>query len=481
VSIRVRFAPSPTGYLHIGNARTAVFNYLFARQQGGTFVLRIEDTDENRSTPESTEQILASLRWMGLDWDEGPEVGGPYEPYQQTARRDMHMDFAKRLFEAGDAFYCTCPATKAEGEEPDYSAGPTRGPKLDLACRNRTVAEQRGILAETPALPLKVKCPEKTVVISDLIRGPIKFDLADIGDFVILKSSGSPVYNFSVVVDDITMKITHVIRGEDHISNTPKQLLLYELFGAKPPEFAHVPLIMGEDRARLSKRHGATSVWSYKEAGVLPEALVNFLLLVGWAPKDNKELFTRDEMVSYFRLSDVGKSSGVFNIEKLHWINGKYIRALSDDEYFDALREFVPVRWKSSFPENYTRKAALLLKDRLSFLSEFEDLASYFFEPPAVKPDAEKEVILDHPERIGLLEDLFARLESLAEFDHQSLEQTIRAYVAETGCKLGDVAQPLRVILTGDRFSPGIFEVTALLGKEETTKRFSAWLARHSG
>jgi len=466
----VRFAPSPTGYLHTGGARTALFNWLLARSRGGSFILRIEDTDEERSTDESTSAILDGLRWLGLDWDEGPEVGGEFGPYFQSERKELHLKFADRLLKEGHAFVCDCPKDDSSNERP----------KFDDNCRERPLSEQLKLLAKNPALPLRLKVDaEREIVFEDMIRGEVRVSTDEIGDIVIVKSTGGPIYNFSCVIDDATMNITHVLRGEDHLSNTPKQLLIYEKLGWEPPQFAHLPLIVGMDRARLSKRHGATSVTAYRELGILPEALVNFLLLIGWAPKDDREEFTRDEMVSGFTMDGVGKSAGAFNTEKLFWFNGKHIRSLSNEGYLRQIFEFVPNEWKKVKRDDHIAKVMLLYKDRVTYFAEIEELAWYFFQAPEEYDDkAWTDVIAGSDNAASVLKEIPAALKALSEFESESIEELMRSYAKEKGLKLKDVIQPLRVAITGDRFSPGFFEMAELLGANEIAKRSSAALAK---
>ena len=481
--IRVRFAPSPTGYLHTGGARTALFNWLFARKRGGSFILRIEDTDENRSTPENTQAILDSLLWLGLQWDEGPEVGGDFGPYLQSERKELHLKYADRLWKAGYAYYCDCPTENVEGKAGKKSAAvETSGMPLGRCpCAERPLSEQLRLLSENPNLALKVKVERgKEVKFNDLIRGELTFNTDDIGDLVIVKSAGGAVYNFACVVDDATMEISHVIRGEDHISNTPKQLLIYEMLGLTPPRFAHLPLILGMDRARLSKRHGATSVSAYRELGILPQALVNFLLLIGWNPKDEKEEFTRDEMIDAFELSGICKAGGVFNPDKLFWFNGRYIRALSDEDYLKGIFEFVPEQWKKKSREDYIARVMLLLKDRVTHFAEIEELTWYFFRAPAdadFNPETWREVMLG--EQVPtVLKEVPALLKGIADFTVENIERAVRGYAKEKSLKLGEVIQPIRVAVTGDRYSPSFFHLAEILGASEIARRAESALQR---
>ncbi len=482
---RFRFAPSPTGYLHVGGARTALFNYLLARKHGGRFVLRIEDTDEARSTPEATEQILRALSWLGINWDEGPGVGGaPLEPgqvpsdpegckasYFQSDRAPLHRELAMRLWREGKAFYSH---TERAGEL-----------KFDEVHRNLTLEEQEKLLREHGGrLPLKLKVPRDQVVeFEDRIRGRVRFNTEDIGDFIILKSSGSPVYNFACVVDDYTMGITHVVRGDDHLANTPKQLLVYQALGFEPPQFCHVPMILGPDGKRLSKRHGATEVLHYREMGILPMAMVNFLALIGWhgPDPDREEYFSMTELLAEFDWEGLGRSPGVFNLEKLLWLNGRHIRHLSDEEYLEKLMPYVPAGWRERFEEAYLREIALLEKERLRTLAEFEEKTRYFFEDKFPFDERALAKQITENERAGeIFAALHQALGELGEEEFQSeerLEEVLRGVAEELGLKFGKVAQPLRVALTGGAASPSIFSVVRLLGRERVLGRVGKFIS----
>src|SRR5215813_10125613 len=329
--MRVRFAPSPTGQLHVGNARTALFNWLLARGQRGTFILRIEDTDAERSTRESETAIIRDLRWLGLDWDEGPDVDGPHGPYRQSERLHLYASYAAELLAADKAYHCFCSTAQLEAERQEALAT-GRPAHYAGTCRRLSKAQAAARMAagERPAIRFRVP-HEHDVVFTDAVRGEVRFQSEVIGDPVIVRADGHPAYNYAVVVDDALMEITHVIRGEDHISNTPRQLLLYEALGWSPPAFGHVSMVLGPDHSKLSKRHGATSVSEFRERGYLPEALANYLALLGWSPGDGEELIPLDEMAKRFRIDDVGKSAGVFDPEKLAWVNRHYLKAASDD------------------------------------------------------------------------------------------------------------------------------------------------------
>jgi len=324
--LRVRFAPSPTGPFHIGGARSALFNWLLARKEGGKFVLRIEDTDLERSTKASEENIKEALRWLGIDWDEGVDVGGPYGPYRQTERLGLYREYTDKLLTSGHAYYCYCTEDELEAErQRQLAKGET--PRYGGHCRSLTAADRERLAAEGRKPTVRFRVPEgQAIVFNDLVRGTVSFDSAGIGDFVIVKSDGIPVYNYAVVLDDALMRITHVIRAEEHLSNTPRQIVIYQALGLPLPEFGHISLILGKDRAKMSKRHGATAVEQYRNLGYLPAALVNFLALLGWAPEGEEEIFSREELIAKFSLDRVAKNPAVFDVDKLNWLNAHYLR-----------------------------------------------------------------------------------------------------------------------------------------------------------
>jgi glutamyl-tRNA synthetase len=436
VAPRVRFAPSPTGYLHVGGARTALFNWLYARRHGGTFVLRIEDTDLERSSPEMIDAILDSLTWLGLDWDEGPGIGGPHAPYFQAQRLDRHRAAADRLLASGAAYYT-----------PDDDE------------RGRAV---------------RFRVPPGVTSFDDGVRGPIEFDNAHLEDFVILRSDGTPTYHLSVVADDVEMAITDVIRGDDHISNTPKQILLYRALGAPVPAFAHVPLILGQDKKRLSKRHGATSVGEYEQQGYLPEAMVNFLALLGWSPGGEDEVFTRDELVARFSLDGISGGNAVFNPEKLDWFNQQHIARMPAAEIIERIGI---VRLKADTTIGAADSARLarvvdLVKPRAKKLGDVIPLVEPFF-ADVIERDpaaAEKHLTADAAPHLAAWRD---RLRSVEPFDPATLEAALRAVATERGIKAGALIHGTRVAVTGQAVSPGIFEVLELMGRERVVSRIS--------
>jgi glutamyl-tRNA synthetase len=461
MAVRTRFAPSPTGYLHIGGARTALFSHLYARHHGGTFVLRIEDTDRARSTPESIQAILDGLTWLGIDWDEGP--------FYQSERFPLYRDAATRLEASGHAYRCYCPPEELEARRAAALAA-GRPPAYDRTCRART--------GPPPARPhvLRFRAPlEGALVIDDLVKGPIRFAHADLDDFVIARGDGTPLYNFCVVVDDVDMRITHVIRGDDHVANTPRQALLYRALDATLPRFAHVPLILGLDKTRLSKRHGATSVTAYRDMGVLPHALVNYLVRLGWSHGD-QEIFTPAELIEFFTLEQVGRSPAVFNPEKLEWLNAHYVKAMPVPELSDLVAPFLVLHGTPLPSDRAVLEAAVAtLRERARTLVELAQMARFYFvDVVDLDPQAAARhltaAVAPH------LEDLRTRLASHTEWTAPALEALVRDEVARHGTKLGALAQPVRVALTGSTASPGLFEVMAILGREKTLARISAAL-----
>ena len=475
---RVRFAPSPTGYLHIGGARTALFNWLFARRLGGAFVLRIEDTDAERSSSDMVDGILDGLRWLGLDWDEGPKIDGPYAPYFQSQRLDRHRAMAERLVADERAYYCYCTleelrvkrdAAELGGSAWQYDRTCCRLSADDIAARER----------DRMPRAIRFRVPAGAMRFDDLVHGPIEFDGSNIEDFVILRSDGHPTYHLSVVSDDVEMAITHVVRGDDHISNTPKQILLYEAVGAPVPRFAHVPLILGPDKKRLSKRHGATSVIEYARQGYLPEAMVNFLALLGWSPGTDQELLTRDELVAAFSLEGIGGGNAVFNPEKLEWFNQQYIARLAPVELGRRLRPWFEAAglWSDSFLDDrhaWFFAVLELLRPRARRLGDFVTLGNFFFSDKVQYNPESVDKHLRAPDIGPHLAALQAAFTELATFDPASTEAALRSVADARGVKAATLIHAVRVAVTGQMVSPGLFEVLALLGRERVGARIRA-------
>ena len=472
---RVRFAPSPTGYLHVGGARTALFNWLYARHHGGTFVLRIEDTDVERSSWEMVAGILDGMKWLGLDWDEGPEIGGPHGPYFQSERLDRYREAAEKLVASGHGYYCYCdPGEIKAKREAAEQAGQTWS--YDRTCAtlsNEEISDKEA--AGTPRA-IRFRMPDGTTAYDDVVHGRIEFDNAVIEDFVVLRSDRYPTYHLSVVVDDIDMGITDVVRGDDHISNTPKQVLLYEALGAAVPRFAHVPLILGPDKRRLSKRHGATSVMEYERQGFLPEAMFNFLALLGWSPGNDQELFTREQLVAAFSLDGISSSNAVFNPEKLEWFNSQHIARLSGDEITARLE---PVLRELGFWSDDLRgerrewfhQVIELLKPRAKKLRDLADHGRYFFADPDGYDEAAVQKHLAAPGLAAHLESWGEALGKIEPFTPAAIEESLRACAVALGIKAAALIHATRIALTGQGVSPSLFDVAALVGRERSVAR----------
>jgi glutamyl-tRNA synthetase len=479
--IRVRFAPSPTGYLHIGGARTALFNWLYARRNGGTFVLRIEDTDTERSSWEMVSGIVDGLRWLGLDWDEGPDIGGPHAPYFQSQRLEMHRERARQLVTTGHAYYCFCsPEVLNEKRQAAEAAG---GAWIyDRTCCALTPDEIAGRESAGEARAIRFKVPPGRTGFADLVHGPIEFPNEVIEDFVVLRSDQQPTYHLSVVVDDIDMAITHVIRGDDHISNTPKQALLYGALGSKAPSFGHVPLIMGPDKKRLSKRHGATSVMEYQRLGYLPEAMVNFLALLGWSPGGDQEIFTRDELVAQFGLDGISGGNAVFNPEKLDWVNQQHLMQRPAADLIPLLRPSLEAAglWNDDYlgaQRPWLVRVIELMKPRIKTLESFNAEAQPMLADQIDHEPAAVSKHLSKPELRPQLEALTAAYAAAEPFAAPELERLLRAQAEVSGGKAGPLIHATRVAVTGRANSPGLFDVLELIGKERVVDRLRAGVA----
>ncbi|MCK5243099.1 glutamate--tRNA ligase [bacterium] len=481
--IRVRFAPSPTGHLHIGGARTALFNYLFAKKQGGTFILRLEDTDVERSTEASVQMILSDMKWLGLTWDEGPEVGGEYGPYRQSGRSAIYESKIMQLVEAGKAYFCFCTPEEVEVHR---LAAAEKGEQLKYAgtCRTLSLEAAKARAAQGEPYAIRFKAPQEgETIIQDLIRGRVVFDNTILDDFVIVRTTGVPTYNFAVVIDDAAMKITHIIRGDDHLSNTPKQICLYQALDEPLPEFAHVPMILGPDKTRLSKRHGATSVGAYAEAGYLPEAMINSLALLGWAYDDKTTLFSQAELEAKFTLDKVSKNPAVFDLRKLSWMNGQYIRSIPEPEYIERSIEWLAQTGIIQLPlddikQNYVTQVVKIVRDKYKLLSELPEQVEYFFKEPELEKIDEKarnklESMQENPD---LFKALHAKLGMLKSFFVSAQEVALKDFIEEQQVKFGVLAHPLRVCLTGRMQSPGVFEIMEILGQDVVLERLAAGL-----
>ncbi|HEX6307855.1 MAG TPA: glutamate--tRNA ligase [Longimicrobiales bacterium] len=462
--VRVRFAPSPTGYLHVGGARTALFNWLFARHHGGTFVLRIEDTDRERSSDAMTAAILDGMTWLGLDWDEGP--------FHQADGVERHASDVARLLDNEAAYRCFCTAGQLESRR--AAAGDAY--RYDRRCLALPAGESRRRADAGEPFAVRFRVPEGATEWADAVHGSIRFENADIEDFIILRTDGTPIYNMAVVSDDIAMRITHVIRGDDHISNTPKQILLYRALREPVPVFAHVPMILGPDGRRLSKRHGATAVGEYRNQGILPAALFNFLALLGWSPGTDEELFTRDELVRRFTLEGINRKSAIFDTQKLEWMNGRYLAAESTGRLATELRNGFDTA--AAHTNEWWHDLADLLKIRARTVGEMIELARPYVADDIRYDDAAVAKHWKDPGTVAArLERLHADLAALPEWTEPALEEALRQRAEREGVGAGKLIHPLRVALTGTAASPGIFEVACLLGRERALARIERAVA----
>jgi glutamyl-tRNA synthetase len=465
--VRVRFAPSPTGYLHVGGARTALFDWLFARKHNGVFILRIEDTDVERSSEEMTRGILDAMTWLGLKWDEGP--------YLQSAGFEQHRDAVQNLLRSGNAYYCFCSPELLDSKRKEAAARKTDF-KYDRTCLKLAPDEVKRRLESGERAAVRFKVPDGAVTFNDAVVGEVTVSSEMIEDFVLLRSNGQPTYHVSVVVDDIAMRITHVIRGADHISNTPKQILLYRALGAPIPKFAHIPLILGPDKTRLSKRHGATSVMAYQEQGILPEAMRNFLALLGWSPGNDQEMFDDDELIRAFSLEGISRANAVFNPDKLAWFNSQYIAKLPFEKLIRYLKpEYMKAGlWRDSLEKEESEWFRFLIdvyRPRAKVLQDFPKLSRMFLIDHVEYDQAAVEKFLKDDTVRGYLKSLSDRLAALPEFTHESLEAAVRTLAEELGIKPAILMNASRVALTGQAVAPGLFDVMMLLGRDKTVTR----------
>jgi len=481
--VRTRFAPSPTGFPHVGNIRTALFAWLFAHHHGGSFIVRIEDTDVARRVEGAVESILNSLRWLGLDWDEGPEVGGKYGPYFQSQRLDKYHEVAQQLISQGDAYYCYCSPQQLEEMRAEQSRH-KQPPGYDRRCRELSQEERAKKEAEGITPVVRFKTPlEGQTKFNDLIWGEVVFENNTIDDFVLLKSDGYPTYHLANIVDDHLMEITHVIRAEEWLSSTPRHVLMYQALDFEPPHFAHLPMLLGSDRSKLSKRHGAVSITEYYEQGYLPEAMVNFLALLGWSLDDKTEILSRQELIDSFSLERVSRTAAIFNRDKLNWMNGVYIRSLTADEFFEAAEPYLMMDKAAGqaviSSEEYVRNILPLLQERAKTLVEVAELAQFFFvEELDYAPDLLIGKNMSQESTSEALKTAQQRLEQLTVFDAESLEALLRPLAVELGLKTGQLFGALRTVVTGRTAAPPLFQTMAVLGKERCLKRIEAALDR---
>jgi len=468
-NVRVRFAPSPTGMLHIGNARTALFNYLFSKHHQGTLILRIEDTDVERSTDASIDQILKDLQWLGMYWDEGPDRGGSDGPYRQSQRLSLYRNYADRLFQEGKVYKCFCSAESLDLlRKEQISQG--KMPRYDGRCRSLSQEEISKMESQGLRPTLRFKVGKGRIVFEDTIHGRMSFDSEGMGDFIIVRSDGISAYNFACVVDDHLMHITHVIRGEDHLSNTPRQILIYQALGWQPPSFAHHPLILGTDRTPLSKRHGATAVSQYREEGFLPEALLNYLLLLGWTSSSGEEILSLKRMVEEFSLPAISRNAPIHSIKKLEWLNSLYIRGKEDDRLSELLLPYLEKAGLAQVDRQTLHQIAGVLKENLVRLSQVEEYLGIFFDEKFFFEDGTKNLLLDHRNR-ETLRIVLNLLEATSEIRADAWPSLFTQLEKKTGRKGKDLYAPLRAGITGKVKGPELIKTLPLLGKERIIKR----------
>ncbi len=486
-NVRVRYAPSPTGLPHVGNIRTALFNWLFARHTNGKFILRIEDTDVARTQPGALESIMASLRWLGLDWDEGPEAGGPYGPYFQSQRLNIYKDIAEKLVASGHAYYCFCSSERLEAMRAEQTRR-KEPPRYDRCCRDLPPEEIARIKKEGKTAVVRFKMPlEGRTTFQDLIRGEVGFDNANLDDFVLLKSDGYPTYHLANVTDDHLMEISHVLRADEWLSSTPRHKLLYDALNFQPPVFAHLPIILGPDRSKLSKRHGATAVTEFRDQGYLPDAMANFLALLGWSLDEKTEIMSRQELVKGFSLDRVSPTAAIFNLEKLNWMNGVYMRKLDPGELCRLVMPFIEGGLGAAptcpVTKEYVAAIVPLVQDRARTLKEFAEFSDFFFfEDLPYDPQMLMVKGIKDPAAAGhALKSARQSVEKVGTFDGPSLEGLLRPMAPELGLKAGEFFTLLRVAVTGKNATPPLFDTMSVLGKDRCLKRIDAALKKLVG
>ncbi len=481
--VRVRFAPSPTGHLHIGGARSALFNYLFAKNQGGKFILRIEDTDQARNVGDAEAKLLDSLKWLGLEWDESIDIGGEYGPYRSMERMDIYKQYIDQLLEAGKAYYCYMTEEELEAERNEQRA---RGEMPKYSGRDRDLTEEQRKAYEAKGLKpvVRFRVPDgKEIRIDDAVRGEVVFESDGIGDFVIARKDGVPMYNFAVVIDDYLMNISHVIRGEEHLSNTPRQIMIYEAFGWEAPRFAHASLILNPDRQKMSKRDESIIqfVEQYKELGYIPEALVNFLALLGWSPEGEEEIFSIDELSAIFTLERVSKAPAVFDIDKLAWMNNQYVKKAELDTVVDLCLPHLIKTGKVAEQMNedekdWTKRLIGLFKDQLHYGAEIVQLTELFFKP-TIEYNEEAQAVLEEEQVQEVLTKLLEEFANVEEFVADNIKAAIKATQKATGHKGKKLFMPIRVVTTGQTHGPELPDALELLGKDVVCARIEQWLA----
>jgi len=484
--VRVRYAPSPTGFPHVGNIRTALFNWLYARHTGGKFIVRIEDTDTARTVPGSLEAILDSLRWLGLDWDEGPEVGGDYGPYVQSQRLETYKKIAEKLIAEGFAYRCYCTSERLEAMRTEQTAN-KQTPGYDRHCRNLSAVERQKLEASGASSVIRFKTPlDGRTIFQDMLRGEVAFENSTVDDFVLLKTDGFPVYHLANVIDDHLMDISHVLRAEEWLSSTPKHVMLYNALKFDPPQFAHMPLILGPDRSKLSKRHGAATLTEYRDQGYLQETMLNFLALLGWSLDDKNEIFSRQQLVDIFSLERVSRTAGIFNKEKLDWLNGMYIRTLPVDDLtarvLPFMEKYLPPDVRRPLDINYVRQIMPLIRERIVTLKDAAAYADFFFLDNLEYDSAQllgKKMTAEAV--LTALKGAETELSALEDFNPAVLEDTLRHLADELGIKTGELFNPLRVATTARDAAPPLFETMVVLGQARCLKRINAALAKLAG
>lgn len=493
--VRVRYAPSPTGFPHVGNIRTALFNWLFARHSGGKFIVRIEDTDQTRKVEGALEAILDSLRWLGLDWDEGPEVGGGYGPYVQSERLELYRKHAQQLLDSGSAYKCYCTSERLERMRKEMAERKESARSYDRHCRDLSDKERAELEAKGAPSVIRLKVPvDGQTTFHDLIRGDITFDNSELDDLVLLKSDGYPTYHLANIVDDHFMEITHVMRADEWLSSTPRHVLLYKAFGWEPPLFAHLPMILGSDKSKLSKRHGATALIDYCDRGYLPEAMLNFLAMLGWALDDKTEIFSREELIKYFTIERISKTAAVFSQDKLIWMNGVYIRELSDEDFAERALPFLetdlPALVARPLSKDYLMRIAPLMKERVKVLGGtpavggtaveegIAEQAGFFF-LDELEYDSKLLLVkgIDKQKAASALQAAKERL-SGCEFEHDPLEGTLRLLAEELGMKTGMLFGVIRIAVTGRTAAPPLFQTMVVLGCDRCLRRIDAAISR---
>ena len=465
-SPRVRFAPSPTGQLHIGNARTAILNWLFAKHSDGTFILRVEDTDMERSTKASEASIFQDLRWLGLHWSEGPDVGGKYGPYRQSERLDIYHQHAEQLIAKGHAYHCYCTPAELEARR-EAAMKASQPPRYDGRCKHLSPNERAAKEKAGVKPVVRFTMPERGITFNDLAKGSITFPPDALGDFVILRSDGVPTYNYAAVVDDHLMQITHIIRGDDHVVNTPKQIMIYEAFGWALPEFCHIPMILGPDRERLSKRHGATSVDDYATKGYLPDALINFLSLLSWSSASGEEVLSRERLIKEFSFERLSPSAAIFDVVKLNWMNGVYIRNLTPDELTAA---GLPYLQKAGYPlpdHDTLQKMIRIVRDSLEYLSQIVEKLAFFFVDEIRITDGAAIGMSQTEAAEKIYWSFLRQLDKYDTLNGEAFRQIMKTVNKETGVMGRDLWMPIRIALTGEMHGPDLATIVEIFGKEK--------------